>query len=220
MSFAEVVQREQPDQQEDGGSSPTPPLHSYRVYPADRADVRKFIEENHYSHSINGVKSSFCFAMFRGEELVGAAIFGAPATKGVSESYATSPENVMELRRLCLVDDTPKNAESFFIAKMVKWLQKNTPITTIISYADPAYGHVGTIYKASNFTCVGATIPVKTLLWNGKKYHDRALRVKYKGKLKPFSQRLRDALAKGEAVWVDGHPKFIYVYEIKRKETR
>ena len=53
----------------------------------------------------------------------------------------------MELRRLCCIDETPKNTESYFIGRTLRWLRKNTGYKVVVSYADTHHGHEGTIYK-------------------------------------------------------------------------
>lgn len=191
----------------------------YSVVPLSRADVRDFIEEHHYSRSINGVKTSYCFGLFRGEEMIGAMLYGQMATKGQWEPYGSSEASVLELRRMVLLDDTPRNSESYFIGRTLKWLKRNTPVSTVVSYADPAYGHEGIVYKASNFKMAGVTAPTKVVVFGDREYHDRALRTKYNGKLKPFAQRLVDALERGDAQFEVRPPKNIYIYKL-REDTR
>ena len=188
----------------------------YSVELVARSDIRSFIEANHYSGSINGVMSSFSFALLDGANLVGAMIYGPLGMANAWKKYADKPDHVIELRRLALIDDTPKNAESFFIAKTLRWLKKNTEIKQVVSYADPNYGHEGTIYKAANFRHVGMTSKGKVIWWQGKKYHDKAIRTTYNGKLKPFAERLKQALEAGEAVYAVQEPKHIYVMEINK----
>lgn len=200
-----------------GGSSPTTSLQSYRVRPVERAEVASFIEEHHYSHTVNGVKVTCCFGLYDPSgHLVGASIFGAPATRGVAESYCPmAPLTVTELRRLVCIDDTPRNAESYFIGYMLRWLRSNTNIQVVLAYSDLNQGHSGVVYSATNFKLVGQVKGIKKLLWNGKIYYDRSLRVKYRGRFKPFSLRLRAALESGEAKWVQSMPKNIWVYRWK-----
>ena len=59
-------------------------------------------------------------------------------------------------------------------------------------------------------------------MFGDKKYHDKTIRTKYKGKLKPFAQRVKDALESGKAKYVKTLPKNIYLYELvkKKKKTR
>lgn len=189
---------------------------AYTVKLVERPEVRDFIEKHHYSHNINGLKSSYCFGMYDQEgEMVGAMIYGKLAMANAWKKYGDSVDEVMELRRLVLVDDTPKNSESYFIGRTLRWLKANTKVKTLVSYADPNYGHSGVIYRATNFEHVGMTAPGKVIVWNGKKYHDKAIRTKYKGELKPFAKRLKQALEDGEAHYETQLPKHIYVKNLR-----
>jgi hypothetical protein len=182
----------------------------FDVQLVQRADIADFVEANHYSGSINGVMSSYCFALIDNGKLIGAMIYGPLGMANAWKKYAENQNEVIELRRLCLVDQTPKNSESFFIGQTLRWLKRNTSIKVVVSYADPNYGHEGTIYKATNFEHIGMTSKGKVIWWNGKKYHDKAIRTKYKGKLKPFASRLLSALENGEATFSVQEPKHIY----------
>lgn len=190
-------------------------VKNYKVHLVERKVVRDFIETWHYSKNINGLKSTFSFGLYDGDELIGAMMYGKPAMNNQSQKYnKENPDKVLELRRLCCIDDTPKNTESYFIGKTLRWLRKNTDYQTIISYSDLSFGHEGTIYKATNFKLVGVSPPGKIIMYNGKRYHDKTIRTKYKGKLKPFAQRVKDALENGEAYYEKTKGKNIYVYEL------
>lgn len=190
-------------------------VKNFNVQLVDRVMVRDFIETNHYSKNINGLKATYCFALYDGETMIGAMIYGEPAMNNQASKYnRENPNKVLELRRLCCIDDTPKNTESYFIGKTLKWLQKNSDYETIISYADMTYGHQGTIYKASNFKHVGISPPGRVIMFGDKRYHDKTIRTKYKGNLKPFAQRLKDALESGEAYYTKTEGKHIYVYNL------
>jgi hypothetical protein len=181
-----------------------------------RKDIKDFVEKWHYSKSINGVKSQYCFKLLSGDELIGAAVFGEPATKGIDTHYIKDRERaVVELRRLCCIDMTPKNTESYFIGYCLRWLKQNTAYSLVVSYSDLTYGHEGTIYKASNFSYRGQIKPQKLIELNGRLYHDRSLRVKHNGKLKPFAQKLVDAMNNGNAKIVMSKCKNIYTYVLK-----
>ena len=100
----------------------------FTVVPCDRKTISKFIEENHYSKSINGCISDYCFALYDGNLLIGGAFFGRLAMANQYKRFSDNVEDVIELRRLCCIDNTPKNTESYFIGKMLRWLQVNTHI--------------------------------------------------------------------------------------------
>lgn len=191
----------------------------YTVQLVERRDVKDFIEEHHYSHNINGLKASYCFGLYDGTTMVGAMIYGGFSMANQWRKYGEREEDVLELRRLVLIDDTPKNSESFFIGATLRWLKKNTNVKTIISYADPNYGHSGVVYKATNFHHLGMTSPGRVIMFNGKKYHDKAIRAKYKGKPKPFALKLKEALNTGEAYYVKQKPKHVYAFPLKKTST-
>ena len=189
----------------------------YKTELCERAEIKDFIETNHYSQSINGVRSSYCFKLLFNNEIIGAALFGTLGMANNWKKFAEKEEDVLELRRLCCIDDTMKNTESFFISRCIRWLKQNTQIKIIVSYADENHSHKGIIYQASNFEYVGTTSPSKMILYNGKLYHDKTIRTKYKGELKPFAKRIKESLETGESKYVDTKFKYCYIYKIKRK---
>ncbi len=193
---------------------------SYEVRLVERKDIRDFIELWHYSHNINGVISDYCFGLYdEYSTLIGAMIYGRLAMANQHKKYTDNIEDIIELRRLACIDDTPKNTESYFIGQTLKWLSKNTSIKVVLSYADSEVGHSGIIYKASNFTLEGMTQNQRVIVYQGKQYHDKAIRTKYKGNLKPFAQRIKEALDTGEAVYKKVKGKYVFTYQIRRKSN-
>lgn len=185
------------------------------VLPCLRSEIKDFIEENHYSKSINGCMSSYCFKLMYDGVMIGAAFFGGLAMANQWKRFSETADDVIELRRLCCVDDTPKNTESYFIGAMLRWLKKHTSIRVVVSYADQEHNHVGTIYKASNFEYWGKQKGAKVIDYGDKVYHDKAIRTKYKGELKPFAKRLKEAVDAGIATYRDTAGKHTFVYYLK-----
>ena len=190
---------------------------TYTVEPCERKEIRDFIEKWHYSHNINGLLSSYCFKLMDGDTMVGAMIYGGLGMANCWKKYANSPDEIIELRRLCCIDDTPKNTESYFIGRTLKWLIKNTNIKKVISYADNTYGHKGVIYQATNFEHLGKTAKGRVIMFEGKRYHDKTIRTKYKGELKPFAKRVKEALENGEAHYEQTLGKEIYLYDLEKR---
>lgn len=190
-------------------------VKAYTVKLVQRCDIRDFIEKWHYSGTINGCIADYCFALYDNEEMIGAMFYGRMAMAGQYKRFSTNPEEVIELRRMVCIDSAPKNTESYFIGKTLRWLRLDTKIKVVVSYADAEYGHSGVIYKASNFSLEGKRAGAKVILWNGKRYHDKAIRAKYNGELKPFAKRLVQALEDKEAVYITTAGKYCYVYKLK-----
>lgn len=188
-------------------------LRTWVVKKVTRNDISEFIETHHYSGSINGCISDYCYALFdQCGDMKGAMFFGRMAMHNQYKRFSDKESEVIELRRLCCVDATPKNTESYFIGRALRLLKHDWNGKTIVSYADKEYGHVGTIYKASNFKMIGEVPGAKVIYHAGKKYHDKAIRTKYKGVLKPFALRLKNALKNGTAEYVKTKGKYTYTY--------
>ena len=195
-------------------------VKSFTVRELSHQDINDFVCKWHYSQSINGVNISHVFGLFCDEYLIGAMIFGAPAMHNAWKKYVDNPDKITELRRLCCVDNTPRNTESFFIGQCLRWLKKNSNFEVVVSYADEFHNHQGTIYKASNFKYLGKTAKGKVIDYNGVMYHDKTIRTYYVNKhgiknLKPFAQKIKTALELGEAFYVNTPGKHIYVYNLK-----
>lgn len=192
-------------------------VKDFSVVPTDINTIREFVETHHYSGNVNGIRIAQCFALYDENRLIGAMIYGAFGMASVWRKYGESESDVVELRRLVCIDDTPKNTESYFIGKTLRWLKANSTFKVVISYADTHFGHEGVIYKASNFEHIGHTAKSRVIQFGDKTYHDKTIRTFYTDKrgvkrLKPFAQRVKDALESGLAHYEDRPPKHIYRY--------
>ena len=197
-------------------------VKNFQVKPTTIQYVRNFVETWHYSSNVNGLRISNVFGLFCENNLIGDMIYGPLGMANAWKKYADSESDVIELRRLCCIDNTPKNTESYFIGKTLRWLKKNTNFKIFVSYADTFHNHEGIIYKASNFEYHGLTSKGKIIQYEGKIYHDKCIRTyhvdKYGNKkLKPFAQKVKDALENGNAEYVETPGKHIYIYRLKNK---
>jgi hypothetical protein len=98
--------------------------------------------------------STALIALCRDDRPVGCIVFAVPPRETIKRYGAET----WELARLWVDDSEPHNTESWFIARAVKLVRRTCPkIRYLVSYADPSVGHVGTIYKASNWRYDGHT---------------------------------------------------------------
>jgi hypothetical protein len=125
---------------------------AYAVAPIEKQLANEIVVRHHYLH--RKPCNSFSFGLFDGSECVGAVTFGFPASRHLQKSVCPSdPSRVIELNRLWCDDRCPRNTESYFVSRALKML----PPLLVVSYADTAWGHVGTIYQALNFNYAGWT---------------------------------------------------------------
>jgi hypothetical protein len=96
----------------------------YRIDLIDKSIAKKLIIKNHYSHKWTSCR--YAIGLFDKEELIGVAVYGFPIGRQTVKSITPNLENneVLELTRLWLIDEAPKNSESFFIGKTFDWLRK------------------------------------------------------------------------------------------------
>ena len=199
-------------------------VSEFIVEPVDRKVIQSFIHKWHYSHDTNGVQQTQCFALFDGMKMIGTMMYAIPSMPATAARYnPDSPDRCWELRRLCCIDDTPTNTESYFIGQTLRWLRQNTDTEVIVSYADLEQGHEGVIYKASNFHLLGQSGGGSILMVDGKKYHNRSMNQK----LKPYGRELKRRWenkdghnfweSKQDMYFVKTKPKNIYVYYLNKK---
>lgn len=194
-------------------------VRNFEVRNVSRSDIRDFIEANHYSQSINGCIADYCFALFDGGKMIGLCFTGVWLWQGNGSVFPPRRLMLRNFAAYAALTIRQKNTESYFIGKTLRWLRKNTNISTVVSYADAEHGHTGVIYKASNFTLEGFRKGARVIVHNGKQYHDKTIRTKYKGELKPFALKVKNALESGEAVYKDTAGKYCYVYTLGGKHA-
>lgn len=194
-------------------------VKSYKVEETSfNSTVRKFLKKWHYSDYVN-IQAKHTFCLFREgnfgmPEMIGVCIYTRPAGPSAGQSYwPQAPDKVLELRRLCLIDDTPKNAESFFVGWTIRWLKKNTDWEFILSYADEEQGHSGVIYRAANFKYLGKTSTGKSLEVDGKKFHIRTLSMLDRPYGVEINRRYKEKDPNVKII--ETLPKNIYVYQLK-----
>lgn len=151
---------------------------------------------------------SVCFAMFIDNKLVGGSVLGVPR-------HEKKYQNCIDIRRMACLDSAPCNSESYFLGQIIQWITCNTDYNYVLSYSDMTVGHIGTIYKASNFKQIGETTPTKYIEWQNKIYHPRSLSID-----RDYSYKMREAIISGEAILKVGLPKKIWIYTINKKLSK
>lgn len=160
----------------DIGYFPENKIENYQVRRITCEMAREYICKNHYAHGCHKAPSP-CYGLFEKEKLIGCCMFATPCSENVRASIFGEEykDNVIELHRFHILDVTPRNTESWFIAQCFRRLIQDRPQTwAVISFSDTTEGHEGTIYKATNFYRCGKT-GRKTFYIdsNGRLHHPR-----------------------------------------------
>jgi hypothetical protein len=124
------------------------------VRPIPKSTAKELLVREHYLHSFPG-GTKLAFGVFVGQRLLGAATMGVGPFLGYSLVEGARPEDCITLTRLWLSDELPKNSESRALGIVLKALRRNTSLKFSLSYTDPAAGHIGTIYQATNWIYTG-----------------------------------------------------------------
>ena len=174
-SAGSVVAARPEFQQAGGGAIPTPALQSLRLAPVPFNIARDVFVQHHYLHSAAGA-TILCFGVFEGGILGGAMSFGRGPAQACRLVRGASPRDCAALTRLWLSDSLPKNAESRVVSIALRHLRRHTSLKFVVTYADPAAGHKGTIYRAGNWLFTGMSDPTPRLdLGDGIPRHSRTV---------------------------------------------
>lgn len=123
-----------------------------RVMPISNHEASRLVVGYHYLHRRPSI--SYAYGLETEEKTVGVVTFGIPASHHLRLGACPShPESVIELNRLWVSDEMPRNTESWFLARALSTL----PPMIVVSYADTGRGHMGIVYRAANFHYAGWT---------------------------------------------------------------
>jgi hypothetical protein len=191
----------------DGGSIPARPLQIIRT-----EEANGIIDGLHY---LGGVEYTprFCIATDSRDAV---AAYSPP----VASHFKTIPDfKPLELSRLWQADGVVRPL-SQFLAASLRWLRKLDPdADCVFSYADPTRSHSitgaphrGTVYLAANFSYIG--LSRATDHWKTAGGEIVSAAVCYRR----FKTKSRAKVQAINPKWklIQGQPKFLYVYGLKR----
>ena len=161
-----------------------PSLYKIKLVP--EREAKHFVIRHHYSGTYPAARCRI--GLYRGDDLVGVAVFSVPASQKVITRYADiDPLEGVELGRFVLLDCCEFNAESWFLARAFKLLKRELGTRFCLSFSDPVPrqdedgeivkpGHVGQIYQALNAKYYGRASKATLLLMpNGRVMSPRSL---------------------------------------------
>lgn len=187
---------------------------SYKIKRIKRDIAKTFIAKTHYAKGSH-FNPSPCYGLYDNDELIGVLMIATPCSEKVRESIFGKEfkDKVRELHRLAIIDNTPKNTESWFISRVMKRLREDRPdLWGIVSFADTTVKHEGVIYQASNAIYYGKSAKQTFYLDGDRLRHPRQNGVN-------ISQKV--AKSKG---WIpvkrEAKNRYLYILGDKRQRKR
>lgn len=141
----------------------------WEVRPCSLAVAQDLITRLHYSQggSNTGTYIHGLFERAHPARPRGVAWWIPPTKTAALATYPDDWEGVLNLTRLAIDEEVPKNAATFLLARSMKLIDR-LRWPCLVTYADEWQGHTGTIYRASNWSYVGKTNPEATFVKDGR----------------------------------------------------
>lgn len=179
-----------------------------RLERASAKAIRYAILNWHYSKAVPSVAVGYSVFNATGD-WCGVVCYGHGATTNIAAPFGMQQGQVVELVRVAL--NGKQEATSQAVATSLRLLRKDAPLVqVVVSFADTEQGHVGTIYQASNWVCIGHSSIDRKYIVNGQQYHPRTLGSLYGkgGQSLPWLRANVDPNA--TSYQTAGKPKYIY----------
>lgn len=188
----------------------------YTVQQIDKKQTHWLLLNVHYAKRIPPM--SFAFGLFLDDVLKGVVTYGMPASPALCKGVCGIEwkRNVLELNRLCLVDNQ-KNEASRLVGASLKLLPAPT---VVVSYADSAQNHTGYIYQATNFLYTGMTVKRTEWAIRGLEHmHTKAISNKVSHLDKPPLQALKEMYG-DRFYYRDRSQKHRYIFFVGNKNQK
>lgn len=127
----------------------------YEVADCAHAEAIELVSKYHYARG--GANTSvYRHGLFHVERgMVGVALW-MPPTKVCAQSVHDDWRGVLCLSRLVVAPGEPTNSASYLLGRSMRLIKADGRFHSLVTYADEWQGHRGQIYRATNWTYVGA----------------------------------------------------------------
>ncbi len=133
-------------------------VYRFDIKEIDKEEALQMIRQYHYSNTLPKLNKYF-LGFFLRDELVGVVTlgWGTRPRHTIQRMFPSlDTKDYLEIGRMCMKDEMPRNSESQMLSQLVKWMKINLPeIKVLFTWADGMVGKVGYVYQASNFIYAG-----------------------------------------------------------------
>ena len=132
--------------------------YEFDIKEISKEQALEMIQKYHYSNTLPKLNKYF-IGFFLNGELVGVVTlgWGTRPRHTIQRIFPSLDTNdYLEIGRMCMTEEMPRNSESQMISQLVKWIKINIPdLKILFTWADGMVGKVGYVYQASNFIYAG-----------------------------------------------------------------
>lgn len=128
-------------------------------------------------HYYGNTRKGDYYGAFYGDILIAVSVYSSVTRKQSADRLNIETNKIRELSRFCINQSyRSHNLASFILSKFERLFKKdNKEVCCLLSFADQTMGHVGTIYKATNWTIDGETKESYYYESNGMKWHKKTI---------------------------------------------
>lgn len=134
-------------------------------------EAKNLLDKYHYQRA---GRSGKCVGAYLGDKLVAVVVYALPTRQETADKQNLPYSDVLELTRFCIHPTyQARNFATWLLARSYRFLD----CQLLVSFADPTFGHTGTIYRAANWELDGET-PASYWYYNGRTdtiYHKKSI---------------------------------------------
>lgn len=126
-------------------------MFKFDIKEISKEDALKMIQKYHYSNTLPKINKYF-LGFFLDKELVGVVTLGwgtrpRHTIQRIFPSLGT--KDYLEIGRMCMTEEMPRNSESQMLSQLVKWIRKNIPELKIANLLDVEVIGTGAVLRTA-----------------------------------------------------------------------
>lgn len=153
--------------------------YKFEVNEISKQQCLEMVRKYHYSNTLPKLNKHFLGFFINGGVLVGVITLGwGTRPKHTIQRIFPSldTKDYLEIGRMCMTEEMPRNSESQMLSACVKWIKRNLPeLKVLFTWADGMLGKCGYVYQASNFIYAGYS-GGEMYMKDGIKVHVRSMK--------------------------------------------
>jgi hypothetical protein len=146
--------------------------------PCAFAVARRAVERWHYSARMPAAVVA-TYAAYEDGRFIGTVVFGHGANHNLAAPFGLRQAEVVELVRVALGPEHATPTTQVVAAGLQLLHVEHPHLRLVVSYADSAHGHIGTLYQAGNWHYLGPST-ASVVVIGGRAFHRRSLHQRYR----------------------------------------